>query len=102
SGLTGTVVRAARAAGLRTRRDVALELVQPDPRVPIRGCAPVAAGGEIAAGNHLGTVGQGRALELADLKKAEQEHREPLLHLRDAVRVLRVIGKVRRPGTARG
>src|SRR4051812_35556773 len=55
-------------------RHVALELVEPEPRIAIGGRAPVAPWREIAPGDHLGPIRHRRALKLADLKEPVQEH----------------------------
>src|SRR5208283_4808592 len=61
---------------------------------------PIAARRERTAGADLRAVGDGRALELADLKKAIEEHFEPPLDRAQVVFVALLARQQIRPGTA--
>src|SRR5262245_312183 len=60
-------------------RHVLAQLVEPHGRFRIARGTPVAAWRKGAAGADFGTVGNRRALELACLEEAVEEHLQPLL-----------------------
>jgi len=66
-------------------RHILPQFLQPDFGLGIARSPPVAARRERAAGADLRAVGNCRALELADLKEAIEEHLEPLLHRRQVI-----------------
>src|SRR5215203_6043104 len=82
-------------AGSSAARDV-LELGQPGRRTGVTRHPPVTARRHRPAGTHLGTVGQGGALELAGEEPLD-EHLEPLADVTEGVLRTVVLRVVRGP-----
>src|SRR5690242_7123628 len=73
------------------------QFLQPGSGIAVARRAPVAAGAERAAGRDLGRIGDGAALELAELEEAEQEYLQPFADRGQVIFPLQRLGIVDRP-----
>src|SRR6266566_8666920 len=81
----------------RLRRHILPQFLQPHVGLGVAGRPPVASRRERTAGADLGSIWNGRALELADLEESIEEHFEPLFDRRQVVLQPLVQGNQIRP-----